>query len=73
MPGHGRPGRGTGSDPWAALLGPAVGGGTALGPVGLLAVDGLEWLGARPYDPATRSFLAVDPRDPVPGQPDGGP
>lgn len=62
-----RPGRGTGSDPWAALLGPAVGGGTALGPVGLLAVDGLEWLGARPYDPATRSFLAVDPRDPVPG------
>lgn len=57
-----RTGRPMGGDPWAAERGP-----DAVGPVGLLAVEGLEWLGARPYDPATRSFLAVDPRDPVPG------
>ena len=29
--------------------------------------DGLVWLGSRPYDPATRQFLAADPLSPKPG------
>ena len=32
-----------------------------------LAVDGVVWLGVRPYDIATRQFLAPDPLAPVPG------
>ena len=36
-------------------------------PSGELSVDGLEWLGARVYDPASRGFLSVDPLDPVAG------
>ena len=32
-----------------------------------VAVDGIVWLGARPYDVATRQFLAPDPLAPVPG------
>lgn len=39
----------------------------ALGAAGELFVGGLEWLGARLYDPVARGFLAVDPLDPVPG------
>ena len=43
-----------GSDPaWHAYFG--------------LATDGIVWLGARPYDVATRQFLAPDPLAPVPG------
>ncbi|MFZ8757965.1 DUF6531 domain-containing protein [Microbacterium sp. HMH0099] len=47
-------------DPWHTLH--AV----TRGAVGLTAhggihVDGLEWLGARAYDPATRGFLSTDP------------
>ena len=32
-----------------------------------VAVDGVVWLGVRPYDIATRQFLAPDPLAPVPG------
>ena len=38
-----------------------------IGAAGELSVGGLEWLGARVYDPASRGFLSVDPLDPVPG------
>ncbi|AXJ10163.1 DUF6531 domain-containing protein [Arthrobacter sp. PM3] len=34
---------------------------------GGLDIAGLEWLGARAYDPATRGFLATDPLSPVLG------
>ena len=34
---------------------------------GGLDVAGLEWLGARAYDPATRGFLSTDPLSPVLG------
>ena len=44
-------------DPWGASAGTGV----RLGYRGELCIDGLVWLGARPYDPATRSFLAPDP------------
>lgn len=48
------------TDPWAS---PAAG----VGPAGELAFAGLEWLGARVYDPSSRGFLSVDPLDSVPG------
>ena len=34
---------------------------------GGLDIAGLEWLGARAYDPATRGFLSTDPLSPVLG------
>ncbi|MBT1605905.1 DUF6531 domain-containing protein [Curtobacterium flaccumfaciens] len=58
------------SDPWAVLAGvsgaalPATVGLTATGGI---SIGGLEWLGARVYDPAARGFLSVDPLAPVPG------
>jgi RHS repeat-associated protein len=36
----------------------------AVGADGGLEVAGMEWLGARVYDPASRGFLSVDPLDP---------
>lgn len=63
--------------------GTAVGGAAGLGSVSGLAgvlpagitltgnggldIAGLEWLGARAYDPATRGFLSTDPLSPVLG------
>jgi RHS repeat-associated protein len=38
-----------------------------IGPAGELSVGGLEWLGARAYDPVSRGFLSVDPLPPVTG------
>ena len=61
----------TGSTPSGAA--PIPGAGTRAGTdVGLgfrgeLVVDGLVWLRARAYDPATRAFLAPDPLEAVPG------
>ncbi|QBR92690.1 DUF6531 domain-containing protein [Nocardioides euryhalodurans] len=56
--------RDTGTDPWATG-GPAtaglLAGGTGVGADGGLSVAGLEWLGARVYDPSSRGFLSVDP------------
>ncbi len=60
-------------DVWAATTGsgvaplPGVPAGVGVGPTGDLTVGGLEWLGARVYDPASRGFLSADPLDPVAG------
>jgi RHS repeat-associated protein len=43
--------------------------GLAVGARGELVIDGLAWLGARAYDPATRSFLSPDPLPGLPGHP----
>lgn len=66
--------RATGADPWSATR---AGGASAvtsglpetvsIGTDGGLSVAGMEWLGARVYDPASRGFLSVDPLDPVTG------
>lgn len=66
------------SDPWSVVgaLVDSLGDGTAASglPSGVdvtaaggLLVAGLEWLGARAYDPATRGFLSTDPLAPVLG------
>lgn len=52
-------------DPW----GIGSGQGARIGYRGELCVDGLVWLHARPYDPATRAFLAPDPLSNPPGAP----
>jgi len=53
----------TTDDPWAALTTANALGGGAVGisPAGGLEVAGLEWMGARAYDPTTRGFLSTDP------------
>ncbi|ROP72229.1 DUF6531 domain-containing protein [Curtobacterium sp. PhB115] len=58
------------ADPWAALAAVtdlALPSGVALTGSGGVSVAGLEWLGARVYDPAARGFLSVDPLAPVLG------
>jgi RHS repeat-associated protein len=61
------------TDPWgssrasSALPGLELPGGASLTATGGLQVGGLEWLGARVYDPAARGFLSVDPLAPVTG------
>jgi len=62
-----RSARGTGDDPWSldGLL--PLPGGLSLGASGELVVAGLEWMGARAYDPATRGFLSCDPLPSVVG------
>lgn len=57
-------------DPWAVLA--AIGGSGLPAGVGLTAdggvsIAGLEWLGARVYDPVARGFLSTDPLAPVLG------
>ncbi len=42
-------------------------GGLGLGPGGELHVAGMEWLGARLLDPASRGFLSPDPVEPTTG------
>ncbi|WP_141887825.1 RHS repeat-associated core domain-containing protein [Leucobacter komagatae] len=63
-----RPARATQTDdPWATVgLSPGDG---ALGLTanGVPTVAGLEWMGARAYDPGSRGFLSVDPLQPVAG------
>lgn len=63
-------------DPWAILTAVQFGtdpGGpgspplVGLTPSGALAIAGLEWMGARAYDPGTRGFLSTDPLPPVVG------
>ncbi|TBT83212.1 type IV secretion protein Rhs [Propioniciclava sinopodophylli] len=51
-------------DPWGT---DAAGSTLTVGAFGELHVAGLEWLGARAYDPATRGFLSVDPLEPIAG------
>ncbi|MDT0211659.1 DUF6531 domain-containing protein [Curtobacterium sp. BRD11] len=58
------------SDPWAVLAsveGTALPTGVSLTADGGLSIAGLEWLGARVYDPAARGFLSTDPLAPVLG------
>ncbi|WP_147383050.1 DUF6531 domain-containing protein, partial [Propionibacterium australiense] len=38
-----------------------------VGADGTLQAAGLDWMGARVYDPATRAFLSTDPLEPVTG------
>lgn len=46
---------------------PGLPAGVGLSAAGGLSIAGLEWLGARVYDPSARGFLSVDPLPPVPG------
>ncbi|WP_144711368.1 DUF6531 domain-containing protein [Curtobacterium pusillum] len=66
-----RDARATGAlDPWAVLAGVTGVGlpaGVGLTATGGVSIGGLEWLGARVYDPAARGFLSVDPLAPVLG------
>ncbi|BAK34420.1 hypothetical protein MLP_14060 [Microlunatus phosphovorus NM-1] len=65
-----RTSRGTDADPWATPTTDTrrVGDGAlGIGAAGELSVGGLEWLGARVYDPASRGFLSTDPLDPITG------
>ena len=52
------------ADPWGR---DAAGTGVGLGFRGELVVDGLVWLRARAYDPASCAFLTPDPLEPVLG------
>ena len=65
-----RSARPTGTDPWAGAG--AAASGVTIGAGGRVGVAGLEWLGARAYDPGTRGFLSVDPLPPVTGTTWGG-
>ena len=58
-----RTARSTDTDPWAASGATPLGPSVAVDPSGGLAVDGLEWMGARVYDSSARGFLSVDPID----------
>ncbi|GAB3749836.1 hypothetical protein GCM10028864_23860 [Microlunatus parietis] len=62
-----RTARAASPDPWAIAPAAQLTGGMAVGAAGELVVAGLEWMGARAYDPATRAFLSVDQLEPVPG------
>lgn len=43
------------------------GAGFDIGTSGEVTISGLEWMGARVYDPTSRGFLSADPLDPVIG------
>ncbi|GGF50736.1 hypothetical protein GCM10011519_25870 [Marmoricola endophyticus] len=64
---HGwRDARTTGADPWSLLTqAPALG--AAIAATGELLLGGAEWMGARLYEPSTRSFLSPDPLAPTAG------
>lgn len=62
-----RTARAASPDPWAIDPVADLSNGMAVGAAGELMVAGLEWMGARAYDPATRAFLSVDQLEPVPG------
>lgn len=66
-----RPHRGAAADPWSVAQAGGVGaelpGVVGIGGAGEITIAGLEWMGARVYDPSTRGFLSVDSLDPVTG------
>lgn len=62
-----RGGRDSGADPWQLPGAASLPGGISLGGHGEVVVAGLELLGARAYSAADRSFLSVDPLEPLPG------
>ncbi|MGL3807884.1 DUF6531 domain-containing protein [Paeniglutamicibacter sp. R2-26] len=55
--------------PWGMSAGAVSGlpAGLSVSASGGVQVAGLDWFGARAYDPLTRGFLSVDPLDPVIG------
>ena len=55
--------------PWGMSAGAVAGlpAGLSVSASGGVQVAGLDWFGARAYDPLTRGFLSVDPLDPVAG------
>ncbi|GAA1496879.1 DUF6531 domain-containing protein [Paeniglutamicibacter kerguelensis] len=55
--------------PWGMSAGAVAGlpAGLSVSASGGVQVAGLDWFGARAYDPLTRGFLSVDPLDPVIG------
>lgn len=56
------------NEPWQALgADEGLPGGFQITADGGIQVAGLEWMGARAYDPAARGFLSVDPLAPPPG------
>lgn len=55
------------ADPWQVPGVDAVAGAVGFTGAGGLTVAGVEWLGARAYDPASHGFLSVDPLPPVLG------
>ncbi|WP_152364027.1 DUF6531 domain-containing protein [Microlunatus speluncae] len=62
-----RTARAASPDPWAVAPVADLTAGMRVGAAGELLVGGLEWMGARAYDPATRAFLSVDQLEPVTG------
>jgi YD repeat-containing protein len=68
-----RAGRTDTADPWQVSSISGLPGGLGVTATGTLTLGGaggfgaLEWLGARPYDPATQAFLSADPLPPVIG------
>ncbi|MCC3293619.1 DUF6531 domain-containing protein [Arthrobacter sp. zg-Y411] len=58
---------GTGAMPGAGVVAGGLPAGISLTGDGGLDVAGLEWLGARAYDPGARGFLSTDPLAPVLG------
>ena len=63
--------RGDAVDPWALATG-STHGPISLGASGQVVFAGLEWLGERVNDPASRGFLSPDPLDPTLGAPWAG-
>src|SRR5699024_2952351 len=60
------------NDPWQVLATASqtetdLPSGIGLTSDGGIEVAGLEWMGARAYDPAARGFLSVDPLAPITG------
>ena len=49
------------ADPWRPAAGVEAGPDVRLGAGGGLSIEGLNLLGARAYDPVSRSFLSRDP------------
>lgn len=57
-----------GAEPWQTLsAAESYTSGMSLSADGGIQIAGLEWLGARAYDPMARGFLSVDPLAPPPG------
>ncbi len=56
------------TSPWGlatTAAGTGLPAGASITASGGVSVEGLEWMQARAYDPATRGFLSTDPLDPV--------
>ncbi len=62
-----RTARAAAPDPWAVTPVAALTSGLGVGAAGELMINGLEWMGVRAYDQATRAFLSVDQLEPVTG------